>query len=1026
MCFDEWLFLTSINIENECAGLSYSKMHDKRMQSEEGSSISVQDVDKKNEVTLDSNNSGNGQIQDQLGSSLPQGYYRQGYCSCCQVHYINLEKHLASDQHRRISKLHRHRFSTNSMMERFLQDVHLYHPQNYHDTRPTYEDIPEVNVLNSSHEDRSRENQTAISSSGTVAGWEKHCIPESYSPRFNCNETTFTQSCNTIPEDGQCSKTGDQQQNNFRNSLTTCQKALHKKVNPIPHTFHYSTLPLYSTSQLTANNSSFETQHDVLCSESSNNREINYGKSKKCLHPAISKNPSNDFQNKQFHLQGSYHHVSSGILFQNERIIKSQENKECILRNHELCKKSNKLKDDGKYERFVHFKNKRIHLSKNDGNLADEIIEAVIKKYCHESSSDKTTDKDEESVLSLNVPSITGNSVLSFDWNAPSELKEDHLKITMTNLDLHKQSNINIDEEYNSKLKCILRESPTKEIQAIKHEQDEDVLPALPHIPPSFVGKTWSQVMYEDDLKIEALVKEFRKGKFHCYFEDDFSMHVGSKRKHKGKQIEKKVETKTEDLDESQKMNLLPLSEDFCEDLQPDTISIKSERLLKSKLSKPCKRIWRQASRCQVVKVSHGTQTSLVNYPVVKKKFLKSELQGVFDDVDEEKTPDMKTRMCALKLPESYTKILTPLQPKTMVYVLSHPDIKASTCRRSRNHPNIKASTCRRSRNQCSTDSRDSIYYKYKQSPLKYYDPLTNRILKTPPRNSVRGMSSKALCVRKLFRSLSSEGNVDKVDTEQKESSTSKKSLSSCSVASLHFGSVKGKDLSSSIKGSGSSVNSEYNGTGYVKSGHSEKPFAHISISPCKAVNTKTKEHTQHSILLSKSKRKPLKQQKLITREPHNSSTRQSKPQKESRDAARSKHNPHKVVKNLGKQKQVKTKCRKRSRKKSSSVLPKSNKSFARTRQPNKEKVTNQMNELIVQDVKKRLVKSQFVTINPKQRKQMAKNSFQEKNITRSRSKTSELIVQNTMHYLRSRHAVANNAYNTRTFTNTLTRRKVR
>lgn len=999
-------------------------MHDKRRQSEEGSSASAHDVDKKNEVTLDGSNSGNGQVQEQLGSNLPPGYYRQGYCSCCQVHYINLEKHLASDQHRRVSRLHKNRFTTSALMERFLQDVHLYHPQNYHDTRPTYDDIPEVNVLTSSCEDRtctlSQENQGAVSSSGRLTGLDKHCISDSYRSRFNCNEEKFTQSDNTNHEEGQCSKTGETQQSIFRSSLTTCQKALHKTVNTIPRTFHYSTLPLYSTSELTANNRNriTETPHAVLCSGSTNNRETNYEKCKKCLATATSKNPANDLQKSQLHFQGSYHHLTSGTLFKNEKIFISQEKKECFLRDNELCNKAKEKKIYGKCKGFSDFKNKGIHLSKGDGTLVDKTIEAVIKKYCHESSSDKTTEKDEESVLSLNVPSITEDSTLSFDCIALSELKEDHLKVAMTNIDLHKQSDVNIDEEYKSKLKCILRESPTIEVQAIKHEQDEEVLPALPHIPLSFVGKTWSQVMYEDDLKIEALVKEFRKGKFHCYFEDDCSVNVGSKRKHTSRQIEKKVETKTEDLDESQKIHLLPLFEDFCEDHHPDTTSIKSERLLKkSKLPKPCKRVWRQASRCQVVKVSHGTQTSLVNYPVVKKKVLKNDSQGVFDDLEDEKTPDMKTRMCALKLPESYTKILTPLQPKTMVYVLSHPDIKPSTCRRSHN--------------RCSTDSRDSVFYKYKQSPLKYYDPSTNRILKTPPRNSVRGMSSKALCVRKLFRSLSSEGNVDKVDPEQKESSTSKKSLSSSSAASLHFGSVKGKDLGSSIKGSGSSVNSEYIGTGFVKSGHSEKPYAHITISQCKAANTKAKEDTQCSILLSKSKSKPLKQQKLIKRDPHNSSVRLRKSQMESRNAVRSRHNPHRMVKHLGKQTQGVSKCRKRPSKKTSSVLPKSNKSFARVHQPNKEKVKNQRNEITVQDHKKRLVKSQFVSLNHQKRKQsMTKNSlqnkYQEKNITRSRSKTSELIVQNTMHYLRSRHAVANKAYNTRTFTNTLTRKKVR
>ncbi|XP_060050028.1 DBF4-type zinc finger-containing protein 2 [Erinaceus europaeus] len=55
----------------------------------------------------------------------------------------------------------------------------------------------------------------------------------------------------------------------------------------------------------------------------------------------------------------------------------------------------------------------------------------------------------------------------------------------------------------------------------IEDNLDEPVLEALPHVPPSFVGKTWSQIMREDDMKINVLVREFREGRFHCYFDDD-------------------------------------------------------------------------------------------------------------------------------------------------------------------------------------------------------------------------------------------------------------------------------------------------------------------------------------------------------------------------------------------------------------------------------------------------------------------------------------------------------------------------
>ncbi|KAM4836287.1 DBF4-type zinc finger-containing protein 2 isoform 2-T5 [Thomomys bottae] len=55
----------------------------------------------------------------------------------------------------------------------------------------------------------------------------------------------------------------------------------------------------------------------------------------------------------------------------------------------------------------------------------------------------------------------------------------------------------------------------------VKENPNEPVLEASPHVPPSFVGKTWSQIMKEDDMKINTLVKEFKEGRFRCYFDDN-------------------------------------------------------------------------------------------------------------------------------------------------------------------------------------------------------------------------------------------------------------------------------------------------------------------------------------------------------------------------------------------------------------------------------------------------------------------------------------------------------------------------
>ncbi|NXO85767.1 ZDBF2 protein, partial [Sitta europaea] len=81
-----------------------------------------------------------GQEHPRPGASAVQN--RQGYCNCCHVHYSNLEQHIFSSQHRHFTTYCRNRMGTSSLMERFLQDVLQHHPHRYHDSRPTYDDMP--------------------------------------------------------------------------------------------------------------------------------------------------------------------------------------------------------------------------------------------------------------------------------------------------------------------------------------------------------------------------------------------------------------------------------------------------------------------------------------------------------------------------------------------------------------------------------------------------------------------------------------------------------------------------------------------------------------------------------------------------------------------------------------------------------------------------------------------------------------------------------------------------------------------
>ncbi|XP_069839536.1 DBF4-type zinc finger-containing protein 2 isoform X2 [Dendropsophus ebraccatus] len=992
-------------------------MYDKRRPSEEESSTSIQGVDGKietNHVKVESSSSENAQMVEQPENSIPPGHYRQGYCSCCQVHYINLVKHLASDNHRQLSTCNRNRLGTSMLMERFLKDVHLYHPQNYHDIRPTYDDIPDANLLTSSKEDQlcKPSFQTQTSEPPPFMGLGMNNTDED-GLKYNYRKMTFTQSHDQNPEQGHGSRSGVPHHSILTvNSKLTGSKELEGKAEIIgTYCSPFNTIPLDSSNQHIVRNNSFATPHSLLCVESSKNKETDYKKGKR--HPGlyVTTCSTTGLQNKQLNSQGSCYNTTSGTLCGVKNT--SQEEKGNILRDYVVDRKQRDT--TGECDRLQTLRDKEINSVRGNKTTVDDIIDEVIWKYCHESSSKALQDRDKESVLSLNVQSIIGHteaSSLSFDWNVPLQFEE-HSKI---NFDFLKEYSVNVDEDYKSKLKSVLRTSPITD-KVIKPDPEEEILLALPHVPPSFVGKTWSQVMYEDDLKVEALVKQFRKGKFHCYFEDGPLKNAGRKKQQKNKETENRCEIKIEDWKESESNDVIPLL-----DHHSDIDSIKSEKPLQPKPPKPCKRTWRQASRCQVVKVSHATQTSLINFPVVKKKVVKNEQQGVFDFV-EEKTPDIKTRMCALKLPDSYTKILTPLQPKTMVYVLSHPDLKPSTGK--------AASVFSRGRHQCSTDSRDSVFYKYKQSALKYYDPLTNRILKTPPRNSMRGTGIKASCVRKLFRTLSSDENIDNQDFEQKESSNSKKSLSSCSVGSVHFESSTGKDLNSTIKGCGSSISTELIGTPCTKSGHPDKPYANFSLSPFSTSFPQTKEDIQHSSMITKSITKALKPKKVIRRESSKPTTRITRARMEPRVVRKSKDNPNRMVKKLA---QVKATSNKQPSRKCSSEVAKSTRGIVQTFQPSK-KVRGRRSQQSAGEHEKTLVKSQFVSQKlVKKRKNISKAvskkntqmNYQDKIVRRSQSKVSEVLVHSTIHQLRSRHKASTADSNSRTIPNTITRRKVR
>lgn len=161
----------------------------------------------------------------------------------------------------------------------------------------------------------------------------------------------------------------------------------------------------------------------------------------------------------------------------------------------------------------------------------------------------------------------------------------------------------------------------------------------------------------------------------------------------------------------------------------------------------------------KVVKVSHSTQTVQLVIPAVRQPASETPPTSIpaANQDAAERTPDVQTWRC---LPPSYSNIITPLQPRTsLVYLLCSPSGPTYTP--------ASGSAPKRCRKKRRPLDLQGLKVKYKQLPVRFYDPSSNRILKNPPKGFLwrRGSASSSLpppCVRQLFRSLSPDLNTDR------------------------------------------------------------------------------------------------------------------------------------------------------------------------------------------------------------------------------------------------------------------------
>lgn len=328
-------------------------------------------------------------------------------------------------------------------------------------------------------------------------------------------------------------------------------------------------------------------------------------------------------------------------------------------------------------------------------------IEEVIRRYCYGQEDDNSSESVHFS-LPVSIETQT-------EWDAVLQEGTSY-DVPLAEVETLLEVQVDVEQDYSEQLQWVLERPEGR--GGYLERPIETVLPVPQLIPPSFRGKSWTQIEKEDEARVLKLVQQFKTGVRTCYFDTESLARFGWR----GYKTMKKPD-------------LLPLFEHEEEE----------EREQRKKQG------FRLAARCQVVKLSRATQTVYVSSPTAPEVLLSKDLTP--EVPLPEATPPGASHpdqlLVSRVFPEKYSSVLTALQRQTSVLYLLCP----LPCRTPQgSHP----SPAPRRRRRPVRSLRSKVTYK-RQSLMPF----------TVKQFSVKPFAVKPRCVRRLFRNLSPELNTD-------------------------------------------------------------------------------------------------------------------------------------------------------------------------------------------------------------------------------------------------------------------------
>ncbi|XP_021588800.2 DBF4-type zinc finger-containing protein 2 isoform X2 [Ictidomys tridecemlineatus] len=266
----------------------------------------------------------------------------------------------------------------------------------------------------------------------------------------------------------------------------------------------------------------------------------------------------------------------------------------------------------------------------------------------------------------------------------------------------------------------------------VMDDLDAPVIEALSQILPSSLGRKWSRIIRGNHSKINALMKDFKEGHFRCYFNNEAKTQIITL--YKERYIAWPIFNQT-----TASVQTVSSFEDIAggfSDIDDCVVAVEKPNyhypLAKRLLSKQNLFV---ASQSQIEKVSHGTQTSFISYPLKKRKIVRLEVESpkkkcVQSDGKERKIIKIGT----IELPGTQIKVLEPGQSKPVIRILTSINIK----------PKEDESCDSPKANHCVCDNDLQFLCKYKQS--NHNCPSLLKIVNNFPSNVV--ISESDICCK--------------------------------------------------------------------------------------------------------------------------------------------------------------------------------------------------------------------------------------------------------------------------------------